>query len=102
MAQAITKEEVEQLREQNIPVRLIDIRTPEEYQKQHIPNTINIPAQDLSPGLSQFHSADKIVCICNHGRERSQAAAAIVYSLGFENTYYLAGGVAGWLAKEHS
>ena len=97
--QTITKKQVEQFKEQNIPVHLIDIRTPEEYQKQHIPGTVNIPVQELTDQLSKFHPADMIVCICNHGRERSQGAAEIVSSSGFENVYYLAGGVSGWLEE---
>lgn len=100
MAQAITKKQIEQFREQNTPVHLIDIRTPEEYQKQHIPDAVNIPVQDLSNQLSKFRPADMIVCFCNHGRERSQGAAEIVSSAGFKNVYYLAGGVSGWLAEE--
>lgn len=100
MAQSITKKQIEQFIGQNIPVHLIDIRTPEEYSKQNIPDAVNIPVQDLSDQLSKFHPTDMIVCICNHGRERSQEATEIVSSAGFGNTYYLAGGVYGWLAEE--
>ncbi|MBV9961798.1 MAG: chromate efflux transporter [Parafilimonas sp.] len=41
-----------------------------------------------------------IVCICNHGKERSQKAAALLSDNGFINTYYLLGGVTGWLAEK--
>jgi len=101
MPQAITKKQIEEFRIQNIPIHLIDIRTPEEYSRQHIPGTENIPVQELTNQLSKFHSSNMIVCICNHGRERSQGAAEILATSGFENAYYLAGGVWGWL-EEHT
>jgi 3-mercaptopyruvate sulfurtransferase SseA len=44
-----------------------------------------------------FAGTDTIICICNHGKERSQKAAEMLYAAGFENTYYLTGGVAGWI-----
>src|SRR5215831_3133508 len=101
MRKSITKEELTQLQQQNIVVTIIDIRSPEEYEKQHIPSTINIPSEELQNKAGSFSNADKIICVCNHGRERSQQAAEMLYNSGFENTYYLRGGVAGWFVHEN-
>ena len=101
MLQAINKKQVEEFKEKNIPVHLIDIRSPEEYSNHHIPDSENIPVQELTNQLSKFHSTDMIVCTCNHGKERSQGAAEILATAGFENVYYLSGGVSGWFAEEH-
>ena len=57
----------------------------------------NIPAEELSNHLSSLEKNDTIICVCNHGKERSQQAAEMLYASGFENTFYLTGGTAAWL-----
>ena len=98
MKRAITKKEVEQLLKENIPVKLIDIRTVAEFNKLHIPVAENIDAEYLKNGMSLFSKDDTIVCVCNKGHERSQNAAEFLYNNGFENTFYLEGGTVGWFA----
>jgi hydroxyacylglutathione hydrolase len=98
MRKPITKNEIEEL-QQNIPVKFIDIRSVQEYEKQHAPVAINIPAEELNNHLSSFKKEDTIICICNHGKERSQQAAEMLYTSGFENTFYLTGGTAAWFAE---
>lgn len=100
MRNAITKEEIIQLESANKTVKLIDIRSAAEYSNQHVPGAINIPAEKLELNLSSFSNNNIIVCICNHGKERSQQAAEKLYTSGFYNTYYLTGGTAAWF-DEH-
>lgn len=76
--------------------KLIDIRSAEEYNKLHIPAAENTPAEELQNKLSSFSKDDTIVCVCNKGHERSQNAAAFLFSNGFENSFYLEGGTVGW------
>ena len=99
MRKPIAKQQVEQLQQQNIIVRLIDIRSQQEYEKQHIPVAINIPSEDLMNHISSFSKTDTIVCVCNHGKERSQSAAEMLYVSGFTNTFYLEGGTAVWFSS---
>ena len=100
MHKAITKEEVEALQQTNAIVKMVDIRSPEEYEKLHIPKVMNIPAEDLSDNLIVFDKEDAIVCICNQGRERSQQAAELLFNAGLTNTFYLIGGTTGWFNQE--
>jgi len=99
MKQPITKLKTEELLKQNNSVKLIDIRSADEYNKLHIPVAENIDAADLESKLSSFLKDDTIVCVCNKGHERSQNAAAFLYNSGFENTFYLEGGTVGWFAE---
>ena len=101
MKRPITKQELEQLHQQNITVKFIDIRLRQEYEKQHIPVAFNIPFEELLNSISLFSKTDTIICVCNHGKERSQQAAEMLYTSGFENTYYLTGGTAGWYNQEY-
>jgi len=94
MPNAITKQQVQEM--QCGKVKLVDIRSMEEYKTLHIPEVINIPAENLAGELAAFNEEDTIVCICNHGKERSQQAAELLYNAGFKNAFYLQGGTTGW------
>lgn len=94
MANAITKEEVQE--KSTGRVRLIDIRSIEEFEKLHVPGAINIPSENLTKELEAFNPEDTMVCICNYGKERGRQAAEIISNAGFKNTFYLQGGTMGW------
>jgi rhodanese-related sulfurtransferase len=99
MQQPITKQKVEELQHQNKNVKLVDIRTPIEYEKMHVPGALNIPAETIPENMTEFTANDTIVCICNKGLERSQNAAVTIAALGFNNVFYLEDGTFGWLAE---
>ena len=97
MHQSITKQQIEEWQEQNRTVKLIDIRTPAEYEKMHVPGAVNIPAETIAGSSTKLAGNDAIVCICNKGLERSQNAAETIAAMGFGNVYYLEDGTFGWL-----
>jgi len=99
MRKPITKTQLEAL-EQNSNVHLVDVRSAQEYEKQHVPNAINIPATELAADAGKFSKADAFVCICNHGGERSKSSAEYLYNEGFDNAFYLEGGTAGWFETD--
>ncbi len=96
MRNAITKKQIEELQNKQVALKLVDIRSPQEYETLHVPDLINIPSEGLNNRLNEFTRDNTIVCICNHGKERSQQAAELLYNAGFENTFYLEAGTAGW------
>ncbi len=98
MRKPVTKEQLKELQNKKSNLKLIDIRSAGEYETLHVPDVINIPSEKLHEKLAAFTKGDTIVCICNHGKERSQGAAELLYNAGFENTFYLEGGTAGWFA----
>jgi len=95
MKKSISKQELETL-SKTATVHLLDVRSQQEFEKQHIPIAANVPADDLPNALLQFSSADTFVCVCNHGGQRSQKSAEYLHAHGFENAFYLEGGTAGW------
>ena len=99
MQQPITKQQIEELLQQNNTIRLIDIRTPAEYEKGHVPDALNMPAETIAENISKLAATDTIVCICNKGQERSQNAAETIAALGFANVFYLKDGTVGWFAE---
>ena len=96
MKQPITKHEIEALQQKEVTVKLVDIRTTEEFEKKHIPGAVNMPAETLENSVKHFNAGDTIVCICNKGQERSQQAAETIASMGFTNVFYLEAGTFGW------
>lgn len=99
MQKPITKQQVTALQQQNGNIKLIDIRPAAEYEKMHVPGSLNIPANTIADNVSAFSANDTIVCVCTKGLERSQNAAEIITAMGFSNVFYLENGVAGWLDK---
>jgi rhodanese-related sulfurtransferase len=99
MQQSITKQQIEELRQQNNSVRLIDIRSPAEFAKMHVPGALNMPAETIAENITKFSPEDTIVCVCNKGQERSQNAAEAITAMGFANVFYLKDGTVGWLAE---
>lgn len=96
MRKTITKDQLLALQQSHTSIKLVDIRSPQKYEKLHIPCVVNIPSERLADELTTLSKEETIVCICNHGKERSQQAAELLYNTGFEKTFYLEGGTAGW------
>ncbi len=72
---------------------LLDVRTPEEFQKGHLERAVNINWYDTD-FAEQVKSLDKdkpIYVYCKLGG-RSEAASKVLDSLGFKNVVDLTGG----------
>ena len=93
----ITKQQIEKLLQQNNTVKLVDIRPIAEYEKMHVPGSLNIPAETFIEHIARLDTNDTIVCICTKGLERSQNAAEAISAMGFTNVFYLEDGAVGWL-----
>ncbi len=77
-------------------VLLIDVRSKEEFETQHIPGAVNVPSNGIMEFANDASERDKtIVTICNHGGNRSQSAAQTLRDSGLKSSY-LEGGTAGW------
>ena len=74
---------------------LLDVRTPEEWDDFHAPNTILIPLDQLESRLSELPQDEPIVVVCRSGN-RSQAGRDILLSNGFAQTTSMAGGLNEW------
>ena len=99
MQQPITKQQIEELQKQDGTVKLIDIRPSAEYEKMHVPGSLNMPADTIIENITKLDTNDTIVCICTKGLERSQNAAAAISAMGFASVFYLEDGAVGWLAN---
>ena len=54
---------------------LLDVRSPEEFGRGHLPGAVNIPVQELDRRLAEVGPAERdVVVYCRSGRRSSQAA----------------------------
>ncbi len=64
---------------------IVDVRTPNEYAREHYPGAINIPIQSLPLRLEELGSKEKeIILYCQSGG-RSSKAKSFLNGEGFSN-----------------
>ena len=79
-------------------IKLIDVRTPEEYEIEHLENSELAPLQGLEINISKIaglEKNDEIIVYCRSGR-RSAEAYSILKNLGYTNVKSMAGGINEW------
>lgn len=94
----IAPEELKQLIEHKKQlVKIIDVRSKEEYEANHIPGAINIAILDIELAVRFFDKSDPVITACGKGGGRSTQAAEKLQELGFKNSTWLCGGTFGWI-----
>lgn len=76
---------------------LLDVRTQEEWNETHIPDTTLIPLDELESRLSELPRGQEIVVVCRSGN-RSKQGAAILAKAGFTAVSGMSGGIKEWSA----
>jgi len=96
VAPVITASEAREMMESGQPYILLDVRTLEEFERQHIPGAISMPHTELADRVTAvFFDLDaRILLYCQTGR-RSAEAGRILVGLGYTNVYDF-GGIADW------
>lgn len=74
---------------------VLDVRTVEEWDEFHAPNTTLIPLDELAVRFNEVPSDREIVVVCRSGN-RSQQGRDILLNAGFENVTSMAGGLNEW------
>ncbi|MBI4681874.1 MAG: hypothetical protein HY757_02090 [Nitrospirae bacterium] len=74
---------------------LLDVREPAEYEEGHIPGAQLMPLSSLLDNINKLSLSKPIVTYCTRG-PRSKSAAALLKRQGFENIYYMEGGIDAW------
>lgn len=79
--------------------RLIDVRTPGEFEAAHIAGSYNVPLDLLREHRAELrdHLDEQVVLICRSGQRAAQAEQALA-AAGLPNLRLLDGGIAAWQA----
>ncbi len=72
---------------------ILDVRTVEEFNREHIPNAINIPLDQID--TIGFDKDSTIIVYCQTGM-RSKEAILKMVDLGYTSLYNLDGGLLNW------
>ena len=76
--------------------KIIDVRSYTEFDISHIPGSINIHTGYLENHLDKISVDDKLVVYCTSG-DRSVIAASYLLRHGYRNVFNLSGGINAWI-----
>jgi len=79
------------------PPRLIDVRSPAEFEAVHIPGAYNVPLQTLREHRDELalHLDEDVVLVCRSGSRAGQAESVLA-GIGLPNLHVLDGGMVAW------
>jgi len=76
---------------------VLDVRTVEEWNEFHAPNSTLIPLDQLASRLNEVPRDRQVVVVCRSGN-RSQQGRDILLNAGFEQVTSMTGGLNEWRA----
>ena len=80
--------------------RVLDVRTPAEFETAHIPGSYNVPLDTLREHRAELlgHLDEQVVLVCRSGRRAVTAERALA-GAGLPNLRILDGGILAWQAS---
>lgn len=95
----ISSKKAKELLSSGRKIVLIDVRTPEEYNKIHIPNSISLPLNQLKYDIENIvgDKGTEIIVYCLSG-VRAASACGTLTSMGYTNVSNM-GGIRTWKYK---
>jgi hydroxyacylglutathione hydrolase len=79
-------------------IQIVDVRSPEEWSRGHLPGAIHIPLAMLPDRVGDLDGSVPVVLHCQGGG-RSSIATSFLQSRGATNVSNLAGGFDAWVAS---
>jgi rhodanese-related sulfurtransferase len=95
-------DELAQLLATRADIRVLDVRTPGEYETIHIRGAYNVPLDRLGEHGAEIRAtvAEPVVLVCQSG-QRARRAESALRTAGMPNLHVLDGGVNAWSAAGH-
>jgi rhodanese-related sulfurtransferase len=81
-------------------VRVLDVRTPGEFENRHIPGAYNVPLDQLAEHAPELRSVGggMVVLVCQSG-QRASRAEALLHREGMPDVHVLEGGMTAWMQE---
>ncbi|MEL6341811.1 MAG: rhodanese-like domain-containing protein [Myxococcota bacterium] len=92
---SVDRRQAEDLMRQDRDVLIIDVRSKEAFQRNHIADAINMPMGRISLDLAELPALTRFITVCADGTDSRLAARFLRYR-GLDESYYLRGGVHSW------
>lgn len=77
-------------------VKVVDVRSPEEFQTGSIPGAVNIPTSQVLQRIDEFKSEQPVYVICHSGT-RSRLVCLTLAQQGITNVVNVLGGMSAWV-----
>ncbi|MDW5330414.1 rhodanese-like domain-containing protein [Plantactinospora sp. KLBMP9567] len=79
-------------------VRVLDVRSPAEFEAVHIPGAYNVPLHLMREHRQELHAhLEQVVLVCRSGMRAAQAEQLLA-EVGIPNVHILDGGILAWQA----
>lgn len=93
----ITPDELETVLDTEDPVRVVDIRSHGAFEQGHIPQSENVPFEQLPRRAEEFADAEHVITVCPKGKASLQAMQLLRSSAAVDgHVESLAGGLTAW------
>lgn len=94
----LAPERLSELLTEHPELRILDVRTPGEYEAVHIRGAYNVPLDTLGEHGPEIrvHVNEPVVLVCQSGQRARRAEEALKLA-GMPNLHVLDGGVNGWI-----
>ncbi|HEX6417832.1 MAG TPA: rhodanese-like domain-containing protein [Acidimicrobiales bacterium] len=88
---------LERLLADDADVRVLDVRTPAEFESAHIPGAYNVPLDTLAEHAAELerHLSEPVMLVCKSGTRAGQACDKLA-ATGMANLHILDGGMQAW------
>ena len=99
MVEEISPEDVKERIDASEGTQIIDIRSPTDFKRGHIPGATNIPMTELPSRVDEVEWSDDVVVACPIGKSSIQAARLIGSYEGVDDdsaVKSMAGGYQAW------
>jgi rhodanese-related sulfurtransferase/cytochrome oxidase Cu insertion factor (SCO1/SenC/PrrC family) len=92
---SISASDAKELLDSNPNIIILDVRTTDEFNEEHLEGSINIPVLELQDRMGELDKNNTILVYCKMG-VRSAQAAQILSENGFLNIYDMEDGITAW------
>ena len=98
MTDVITKDKLKDKLEKEDDINLVEVLSPEDYEKEHIKGAINMPVRTVGrEARKQFDMDEEIIVYCaSPSCSASLTAAQKLEDMGFTHVYDFHGGKTVW------
>ncbi len=102
-AATIDAADLQELPRSPAPPRILDVRTPAEFEAAHIAGSYNVPLDMLREHRDEIirHLDEDVVLVCRSG-QRAAAAEDTLRKAGLLNVHVLDGGIIAWGARGYA
>lgn len=90
----------------SVPMFLLDVRQPDEYEEVHVPGAVLVPLDSLSAAVKEGRLDEvrnrPFAVICRSGARSAQACVRLSKVLGFDSPINVQGGTLAWIGAGYS